>query len=197
MPDPACLEMERPTVAEPEDELFDIYDEHGTWLGVQKRAIVHTLGLYHRAVYCFVFNSSGKLLIQRRSLEKRVGPGQWDLSVAEHLQPGESYPAAVTRGLMEELGIEADSVVGPINAVHTRKLVVPGLVTDYEFVESYMLEGYNGTPSINPAEVTDIKFVDMKYLKDKFAEEPDQFTQWFREELAALNFFESRVQTTV
>lgn len=48
-------------------------------------------GLLHRAVYVWVFNSEGALLVQRRSPAKRIGPGQWDLSVAEHLQPGETY----------------------------------------------------------------------------------------------------------
>lgn len=38
-----------------------------------------------------MFSPEGQLLVQRRSPHKRIGPGQWDLSVAEHLQPGESY----------------------------------------------------------------------------------------------------------
>jgi isopentenyldiphosphate isomerase len=41
------------------------------------------------AVYVFVFDKKGRLLIQRRSPNKKIGPGQWDLSVAEHLSQGE------------------------------------------------------------------------------------------------------------
>lgn len=40
------------------------------------------------AVYVFVFDDKGRLLIQRRSDAKKIGPGQWDLSVAEHLSQG-------------------------------------------------------------------------------------------------------------
>lgn len=39
----------------------------------------------------WVFRPDGRLLIQRRSAAKKMGPSQWDLSVAEHLQPGESF----------------------------------------------------------------------------------------------------------
>jgi isopentenyldiphosphate isomerase len=79
----------RPTEAEPPEELFDIYNEQGQLIGQDKRAVVHKLGLLHKAVYCFVFNPQGQLLIQQRSQHKKIGPGQWDLSVAEHLSPGE------------------------------------------------------------------------------------------------------------
>jgi isopentenyldiphosphate isomerase len=41
------------------------------------------------AVYVFVFDKKGRLLIQRRSPNKKIGQGQWDLSVAEHLSQGE------------------------------------------------------------------------------------------------------------
>ena len=50
--------------------------------------------------------------LQQRSLGKKVGSGQWDLSVAEHLQPGEIYSEGAVRGLQEELGIDAEAVRG-------------------------------------------------------------------------------------
>ncbi len=77
-----------PIQAEPDEELFDIYDDQCNLLGQERRAVVHAKGLLHKAVYCFVFNNEGQLLIQRRSRKKKIGPGQWDLSVAEHLSPG-------------------------------------------------------------------------------------------------------------
>lgn len=91
--------------AEQEDEVFEIFDEAGNLVGREARGVVHTQGLLHRAVYCFLFDTAGRLLIQRRSDAKKVGPGQWDLSCAEHLQPGESFRDAAARGLEEELGV--------------------------------------------------------------------------------------------
>lgn len=46
-------------------------------------------------VYVFVFDKKGRLLIQRRSSAKKIGPNQWDLSVAEHLSKGELNTACV------------------------------------------------------------------------------------------------------
>ncbi len=69
---------------------------------------------------------------------KRVGSGQWDLSVAEHLSPGETYKQAVLRGLQEELGIvDVPDVNGPLGSAHLRKLETDTGVRDHEFVESY------------------------------------------------------------
>lgn len=42
-------------------------------------------------MYVWVFRPDGALLVQRRSPHKKIGASQLDLSVAEHLQPGESY----------------------------------------------------------------------------------------------------------
>ena len=110
-------------LADDEEELFDIVDEDNQVVGRERRSVVHATGLKHRAVYCFVFDGQGQLLMQQRSPRqvpailhvlamplrvpvsgefdapdackvfnrKKIGPLQWDLSVAEHLQPGESY----------------------------------------------------------------------------------------------------------
>ena len=69
-------------LAENDDEVFDIFDKLGNPLGTELRGVVHAKGIWHRAVYCFVFNPRGEVLLQRRSAAKKIGPGQWDLSVA-------------------------------------------------------------------------------------------------------------------
>jgi isopentenyldiphosphate isomerase len=49
----------------------------------------------------------GDVLLQRRSDDKALEAGCWDLSCAEHLSTGETYLQGAIRGLREELGIEA------------------------------------------------------------------------------------------
>lgn len=78
-------------MADPANELFDVVDENNVVIGQETRGNCHREGIPHRAVYAFLFNDRGQLLIQKRAAEKKVGPNQWDLTVAEHLQPGESY----------------------------------------------------------------------------------------------------------
>ena len=53
--------------ADNEEELFDVVDDHNRVTGQERRSVVHARGLKHRAVYCFVFNTRGELLLQQRS----------------------------------------------------------------------------------------------------------------------------------
>jgi isopentenyl-diphosphate Delta-isomerase len=150
--------------ADANDETLEVVNEDNQVVGRALRREVHLKGLLHRAVYCFVFNTSGDLLLQRRSFRhaldlhraraspitdrfdiycivgwlvrcthghdaaelcrKRIGPGLWDVSLAEHLNPGESYAEAAIRGLKEELGIEVKTVEGPLNPPFRRRLQV-------------------------------------------------------------------------
>lgn len=92
-------------------QVFDTEEKH---IGTELRAVCHRDGLWHRAVYALLFNSQvhvfacllyahcslasksthntlahtthpqNKLLIQRRSAQKKVCPGLWDLSTGDH-----------------------------------------------------------------------------------------------------------------
>ena len=53
--------------ADDAEELFDVVNDSNQVIGQEKRSIVHREGLKHRAVYCFVFNKQGQLLMQQRS----------------------------------------------------------------------------------------------------------------------------------
>lgn len=138
-----------------------------------------------------MFNA-GELLIQQRSAKKKIGPNQWDLSVAEHLSAGETFAQAVGRGLDEELGIAAAAIQGPLAPMHRRKLV-QGNFIDYECVESYRMDGFEGTMNCNPEEVSDTAFIALPDLKARMSQKPEDFTSWFRDEIALVNFFEQPV----
>ncbi|KIZ01518.1 hypothetical protein MNEG_6439, partial [Monoraphidium neglectum] len=92
----AAAELERPAApaapaavdkpaAEPEQEVLEVVDDGCVVIGRELRGEIHRRGLLHRAVYVWVFDQAGRLLLQRRSWDKKIGPGQWDLSAAEHL----------------------------------------------------------------------------------------------------------------
>eukprot|EP00884_Botryococcus_braunii_P009334 jgi/Botrbrau1/18401/Bobra.0469s0003.2 len=121
--------------ADESEEVFEIVNEQNQTVGTELRRVVHKTGLLHRAVYCFVFDPAGRLLLQQRAGRKDIGPLLWDLSLAEHLKPGETYGEAVQRGLTEELGIEvpANALKGPLQAAHLRQLEIPGKIKDCEF----------------------------------------------------------------
>ncbi len=84
-------------------ELVDIVDSNDAVVGQMTKDEAHASGLPHRASCTFVFHN-GKLLVQRRSLEKN---GDFDPSASGHVAAGESYTAAAERELFEEIGISA------------------------------------------------------------------------------------------
>lgn len=91
-----------------QDEYLDIVDENDNVIDKDWRNSIYKKGLNHniRAVNVFIFNSENKLLLPKRSMNRRIYPGCFDFSCAEHVASGEDYYQAAKRGLEEELGIK-------------------------------------------------------------------------------------------
>lgn len=89
-------------------EILEIVDAEDRVIGTATRAEIHRLGLIHRSVHLFIFNSAGELYMQRRSPAKDRHPSKLDSSAAGHVDPGESYRQTAARELDEELGITCD-----------------------------------------------------------------------------------------
>lgn len=87
------------------EELLPVVNEKDEVQGVRKRGDIHAQGLLHRAVHVLVFNSEGRLYLQRRSANKDTHPGKWTTSASGHVDPEEDYAEAATRELEEELGL--------------------------------------------------------------------------------------------
>ena len=92
-------------------EFWDVYDKDRQKTGKTVRRGIDSLaeGEYHLAVEVAIRSREGKLLIQRRSLEKEDWPGIWDLAAAGgSALAGETGREAARRELYKELGIAAD-----------------------------------------------------------------------------------------
>ncbi len=92
------------------EEIFDVVDVDDQVIGQQSRSEVHRLGLRHRAIHLLVFNASGELFLQKRSMKKDCFPGTWDSSVSGHVDAGETYDACALREPREEIGLELATV---------------------------------------------------------------------------------------
>lgn len=170
------------------EEQFEIIDERGTPLGLAPRSRAHREGLWHRAVHVFVFRSDGRLLIQRRQLDKDICPGAWDLSAAEHLKPGEGYLEGAMRGLREELGVHEAPPLEKIGVVSPARLDMPALgVRDYELQQSFRCV-YDGAVVPDPSEVAEVRAIALDELRTAFGDRPAEFTPWFRVDAARLGF---------
>ena len=96
------------------DEFFDVVDSEDLIVGKASRVQVHNNQLMHRSVHILVFNSTGSLFLQKRSIIKDESPGLWDSSAAGHVESGEDYLSCAKRELKEELslsGVQLDEVL--------------------------------------------------------------------------------------
>ena len=92
------------TPAPAPEEIFDIVNDNDEVIGQMPRRLVHRDGHKHRAVHVLVFDSRGRIFLQKRSMTKDTFPGAWDSSASGHVASGEDYAACAVRELREELG---------------------------------------------------------------------------------------------
>lgn len=94
------------------DEMLSIYDDKLNELGVELRSEIHSKGLLHQVVHCWIVSNMDNqkwVYFQQRSYDKKDFPGLYDISAAGHLNIGEEADSAVKRETYEEIGIVIDS----------------------------------------------------------------------------------------
>ena len=88
------------------DELIDILDDQGNLTGRNcLKSIAHIEGLNHATVHIWFYTPEGNILLQQRAATKKIYPLLWDVSVAGHVNAGESLLAAAIREVKEEIGL--------------------------------------------------------------------------------------------
>src|SRR5579885_888880 len=88
------------------NELFDLVDRDDLVIGQVRRGDAHrNPALIHRSVQILVFDSAGRVLLQRRSQAKDLFPGYYCASASGHVASGEDYITTAQREIAEELGV--------------------------------------------------------------------------------------------
>jgi len=90
----------------PEDEIVLIVDKNNNETGSASRHEMRAKGLPHRACYILVFNSLGELFVQKRTRNKDIYPGYYDIAAGGVVLAGETYDESAKRELVEELGVK-------------------------------------------------------------------------------------------
>jgi len=134
-----------------QEELLEVVDHEGKIVSILPRTHIHgNPSLIHRVVHVLIFNTEGKLLLQKRSLNKDVAPGKWDTSVGGHLNLGEDPLSAAKREMEEELGISLGEQRFLYSYIHTNSY-------ETELVYTYACL-YEGKIFLNPDEIDEVKF---------------------------------------
>ncbi len=126
-------------------------DEHNRFVRWVTREVCHAERLPHRSVQILLWDSAGRLVLQRRHPDKRTWPDAWDVAASGHVEepdyPDPSrpdddldaiYDAVAHRELFEELGVRAPlerlGAFGPEPGVHYEHFVLYRGVADGPYV---------------------------------------------------------------
>ena len=159
-------------------EIWDIFNEKGVLTGkttVRGRGFLKP-GEYHLVVHIWVVSGDGRYLIQRRSENKKLMPGEWAATGGAAISGEDSFTAA-KRELFEELSI--NSTAKTLNKIFRLKrrnsLLDVWLIKADPSVESLTLQ---------ESEVAEVKWVSPSTLKKMI--EQKKFHNYGREYFKAI-----------
>ena len=88
------------------DEYIDIVTKSGKPTGEKAlKSYIHKNGLLHNTAHIWLYTKQGDILLQQRSKTKLIYPLLWDVSVAGHIEAGETITAGALREIKEEIGL--------------------------------------------------------------------------------------------
>jgi len=156
------------------DERVIIVDMEDHETGTAPKLAAHVTGDLHRAVSVLLADGNGRVLLQRRALEKYHSPGLWTNTCCGHPRPGELTEAAAARRLIEEMGIRAS--IDRVATFTYRAELDHGLI-EHE-VDHLFVGRWSGKPNPNPAEVAEWKWMNISVLRQDLAANPRAYTAW-------------------
>lgn len=89
-------------------EIIDVVDDSGQVVDTVSREEAELNNRTIRNVIVFVFNSLGKVWIQKRPMHKNHFPGLWDVSACGAVHTGEKPLDAAKREQLEEMGFSCN-----------------------------------------------------------------------------------------
>lgn len=139
-----------------------LVDQDDHEIGVMDKVEAHRgAGKLHRAISVFLFNKSGKLLIQQRSSKKITCQLMWANTCCGNIRPGESYLECAHRRLREELGITGVKLEEVTKFLY--QTPCDDEFSEYE-MDTVYVGTYDGEVTPNPDEVHDYKWIEFTDL---------------------------------
>lgn len=169
--------LQRDVVVSSEAEPLILVDADDREVGHASKADCHNdHGILHRAFSLFVFNEGGELLLQQRSLGKRLWPGYWSNSCCSHPRQGEDMREATQRRLQQELGLRC-----ALRYLYKFEYQADygGLGAEHELCSVYL--GRSDAPvRANRNEVAAWRYVSPAGLDREIVGHPEHFTPWLK-----------------
>lgn len=165
-----------------DDEPLILVDAQDREVGVADKASCHVGdGKLHRALSVFLFDEENRLLLQQRSVSKRLWPGVWANSCCSHPRRGESTPAAAVRRVREELGLEAELQALFSFEYHAHY----GSGSEHELCHVF-IGRLVGVPQPNAHEIAALKLMTPQALDEALRVDSGLYAPWLHLEWARL-----------
>ena len=158
------------------EEKVILVNEKDEPIGLMPKMEAHEKALLHRAFSVFVMNAKGETMLQQRAADKYHSPLLWTNTCCSHQRDGESNIDAGKRRLREEMGFTTE-LKELFSFVY--KAPFDNGLTEHEF-DHVMIGYFESEPNINPEEVADWKWMQPEHIKKDIAENPDEYTAWFK-----------------
>jgi isopentenyl-diphosphate delta-isomerase len=145
-------------------------------IGTEEKLKAHQRGELHRAFSVMVWDSKGRLLLQRRQVGKYHSGGLWTNSCCGHPRPGEPAGEAAARRLMEEMRIACP--LAPIGTFTYRAELDAGLI-EHELVHVFRGR-YDGPVAPDPNECDGFSWSSPDAIRRQIVAAPQCFSAWFK-----------------
>lgn len=158
------------------EEVVILVDSEDKEIGIEKKLRAHEEGILHRAFSIYIFDSGGKLLLQKRAQCKYHSGGLWSNACCGHPRPGEDVLLATHRRLREELGFDCELREIP-NMIYRAEL--PSGMIEHEFLHIFTGNYFKKEMAPDPQEVEMTKWTGIHELENDLKENPNHYTAWF------------------
>jgi isopentenyl-diphosphate delta-isomerase len=166
-------------------EYVVLVNDEGSPIGTADKALVHTTETaLHLAFSCHLYDSRGRVLVTRRSLEKLTWPGVWTNSFCGHPAPGESMEDAIARRAEIELGVTVTGISPLLTDFRYRAVDATGIVENEICPVFAAVTDDELNP--NPAEVSEWEWVEPDDLRRSVSAAPFAFSPWLGWQLERL-----------
>lgn len=123
------------------DEYIDIVNEDGKPTGKSElKSIIHQKGYYHNTAHIWLYTKDGSVLLAQRDASKSICPLLWDVSVAGHIDAGESPVEGALREVKEEINLDLESSDLQKIGVFKCFQSYPSGIQDNEFHHTFIAE---------------------------------------------------------
>lgn len=156
--------------------LIQIVDERGQSVGeVEKTAAHQKGGVWHRAISVFLFDSTGRLLIQKRAKGKYHFAELWANSCCSHPTVIESPAESALRAMRTELGLSAE--VSEVGVVRYEAFDETTGLSEKEHDHIFVGQ-FTGEVNANCDEVEAVRWITLAEFQSELANTPEHFAPW-------------------